>query len=163
MALVSAYGLYYTSREYAKVTETQLNAEAFITNITISKNISNPKVVIDILVLNNASQLDIEIYLIEYRVYASDIPISMPFQRDYIGITTSTSGDDLVEAGTSNMYTVPMSLNPTTDQYNKLDDISHNNSGYFVVSGRVHYKISGPSEFQNSVPFYFAGKLGVSP
>ena len=77
-ALISAYGLYYTSREYAKVTETQMNADAYITGITVSKNITDPGLDIDILVLNNVSQLDIDVYLIEFRVYVSDIPINMP-------------------------------------------------------------------------------------
>ena len=101
MALISAYGLYYTSREYSKVTETQLNAGAFLTDIVVSKNITDPGVDINVMVLNNASHLDIEVYLIELRVYASDIPINMPYPSDYLGIMRSTSGSDLVEAGTN--------------------------------------------------------------
>jgi len=162
-ALISAYGLYYTSQEYAKVTETQMNADAYITGITVSKNITNPGMDIDILVLNNVSQLDIEVYLIEFRVYASDIPINMPNQRDYLGIVASSSGDDIVEAGTNYMYRVPLNIDPTSEYYHKLVDISTDDSGYFVVVGTVYYEISGPSELKNSIPFYFAGKLGVSP
>ena len=162
-ALISAYGLYYTSQEYAKVTETQLNVEAHITGIEVSKNISDPGVDLDVLVLNNVSQLDIQVYMIEYRVYASDIPIYTPFQRDYIGIVVSTGGYEVIEAGTNEEYTISMSLDTTSDQYHLLDMISPDDSGYFVISGRVHYEISGPSGLQNSAYFYFAGQLGVSP
>ena len=164
-ALISAYGLYYTSQEYAKVTETQLNADAYITGIAVSKNISDLGVDINILVLNNISQLDIKIYMIEYSVYASDIPINRPNQMDFLGTVASASNTNFVEAGTNFEYTISMGLDPTSDQYDKLVDISPSpdNSAHFVVSGTVFYKISGPSGLQGTVPFYFVGMLEVSP
>ncbi len=163
MALISAYGLYYTSEEYAKVTETQMNAGAYITGIEVSKNISDPGLDVDILVLNNASQLDVEVYLIEFRVYASDVPITTPSQLDYLGTVASSSGGDIVEAGTNYMYRIPLNIDPISDPYQKLVDTSPDGSGYFIVQGTVYYEISGPSELQNTIPFYFSGKLGVAP
>lgn len=155
-ALVSAYGLYYTSREYARVTETRLNAAAFIIDLDVTMENHSSRIDIDTLVLNNVSKLDIEIYLIEYRIFASSEPINMINQRDYFGSVSNTGGaNNIVAAGGFREYKSSMLISANSTLSPKLESIMNGGIGYFIVQGRVHYTISGPSELQDSIPFYY--------
>lgn len=161
-ALISAYGLYYTSREYAKVTETQMNAQAFISDVSVSINDMDSSINVNVLVLNNVSQLDIEIYLIEYKIYASEILITTPNQRDYFGTISSTGGGNgTIKAGEYVIYDVPLSVSQVSTQHSQLNDLMSDGQAYFIVQGKVYYKISGPSELQEYIHFYSVNMVSL--
>ncbi len=166
-ALISAYGIYYISNEYAKVTETQMNIGAYVPygddSVSVTYLDNHSIVNVNIAVSNIESRLDVDIYLIEYSIYISDEPIVRPDYNDYIGmITSSASGNDILEAGTGQMYNIPITFDSDNEYYSKLTDVTEDGSGYVLIQGRAHYKIMGSSGLQDSIMFYYGDKVSVN-
>ncbi len=166
-ALISTYGIYYTSNEYAKVTETQMNINAVVPyypqSVSMFMADNTSTINVNIAVLNNVSRIDVEIYLIEYTIYASDEPIHLPDYNDYIGIVAfSGSGNEIVPAGENQIYNVPIVIDSDNEYYPKLQDITLDGSAYLLIQGRVHYKLTGASGLQDSIIFYYINEVGVN-
>ena len=139
-----------------------MNAQAFTYDVSISTTDTSFSIDVNVLVLNNVSQLDIEVYLIEYMIYASEILITTPNQRDYFGTISSTGrGNGTIEAGEYMIYDVPLPIKHDSTQYSQLNDILSKGQAYFIVQGKVHYKISGPSELLDSLHFYSVNLVGL--
>lgn len=161
VAMISAYGLYYTSNEYAKVTETRLNMEANITAVSVSFSYDGARITVDG-VIKNPSRLDIDVYFIEIRVYVSSETTS-PTLKNFVGLASGTGGlEGTINAKSSDEFSVLLNLDNGSKGFDLLTQNTAGGGGYFLLyhDEAVKYRV-GLEDLVDSISIHDVVWVGV--
>lgn len=161
VAIISAGGLFYTSNEYAKVTETRLNVWSEITNVTMTYSDGEAMLIIEGKA-HNPSRLDVEIYGVEYDVYASSMPFTSLNLKNHLAHDyDSGGGDRTVEKGGDSDF-IAYFNHLKMDAF--LQQLEQNNidTGFFAVRGEILFTIEGPGGVNEKAYFFYAGEVSLN-
>ena len=163
VAIVSAGGLYYTATSYANISEAFASVDISISEVITHRDNSTGQVVITTLFLvDNPSNLDIEIYRIEYMAHADKTSASIVEYDKYVGSGTAGNRNNTVLAGTIREIQVSTSINPDTPYMERFDYASSDGTVYMFINGMTWFKIT---DFPDGEPkidgVYYMGSVVV--
>lgn len=133
VALLSAYGLFYTGNQYAKVVETQTTTTATITGVAATTEGENIRLRFTG-VVDNPGRLDIDVTVVEIRISLYD-------GRYLDGLGLGTTIGDAVLAGDTYEFIV----NYVYDADKFLEYADDSGSFLLVFDGEANFIISGGS------------------
>ena len=144
VALVSAGGLYFVASEYSKISETMVVIESRMVDLSVV-NSSDEAIIYFTVIVNNTSDLDIDVYRIEYDIHSDD-DLSYLFSTQSIilgglGTGTLASPIDTVESGTTSneiFLSVPIKDKPYTKF---METVSDGNANIFM-DATLFFRIS---------------------
>lgn len=143
VAIVSAGGLYYTAASYNNISETFATVTIDITGVSLTRDNDTGQVHINTLFLvNNPSNLDIEIYRIEYQVHADSTSSTVREYDRYVGNGGIGSSNNTISAGKLREIDLPTRINPDTTYMERFNMAEQDGSVFVFVDGIVWYRIS---------------------
>jgi hypothetical protein len=166
VALVCAGGIYYTASSYANITETLVNFNGELESISITSSLATGSYtfVTTFLFDNTVSSLDVDIYMIEYNLYAYNTPTSRMEFNNYIGAGRGIEGGNgTIEAGTTKEVRVIYDLKPDSPYFwNQFNSMIVDNSVFIVISGTAWFKIVDYPDVPKSIDFYYPGQVIIN-
>ena len=166
VALVSAGGIYYTASSYAKITETlvNFNGELENINITSSPTAGTYTFITTFNFDNTVSSLDVDVYSIEFNIYAYNTPTGRMDFNNYIGAGRGIEGGNgTIEAGTTKEIRVIYELRPDSPYFlSQFNSMVVDNSVFIVISGTAWYKIVDYPAVPKSIGFYYPGQVSIN-
>jgi len=159
VAIVSAGGLYYLGSEYCTISNTLVSVETLSADIIVARdNVTDRYQVIVTLLVSNPSELDIEVYSIEYMVYADKSTTTLTSYDATIGGGSSGLVDGTVEANTVKELSVMYLIGSGSLYYERLEyAMAGGNSAWMYLSGFALFKLSDYEEVDGQrlgLPFY---------
>ena len=163
VAIVSAGGLYYTASSYANISEAFASVEVSITEVTVVRDNTTGEVTITALFLvNNPSNLDIEIYRIEYMAHADKTSASIAEYDKYVGSGTVGNRNNTVSANSIQNILLSTSINPDTPYMERFDSAEVSGNVYMYLNSIVWFQITDfPEATQKLAGIYFMGSVVV--
>ncbi|MCK5309512.1 MAG: hypothetical protein KAJ33_04225 [Thermoplasmata archaeon] len=163
VAIVSAGGLYYTATSYANISETFASVEVSISEVTAFRDNGTGQVTITALFLvDNPSDLDIEIYRIEYMANADKNSGSILEYDKYVGSGTVGNTNNTIAANSVRDIQLSTTINPDTPYMERFDYAEQDGSVYMFLNGIVWFQITDfPEANQRMDGIYFMGSVIV--
>ena len=163
VAIVSAGGLYYTATSYANISETFASVEVSISEVITYRDNSTGEVTITALFLvDNPSDLDIEIYRIEYMAHADINSASVMEYDKYVGSGTMGNMNNTISANSVRDIQLSTTINPDTPYMERFNLAEQEGSVYMFLDGIVWYSITDfPEATQRLDGVYFTGGVMV--
>ena len=142
VAIVSAGGLVYTASTWANITETYATVQVAISDVTIFEDNSTGQVILTAyFFVDNPSNLDIEIYRIEYMTHADINPATITEFDRYVGSGTVGNRNNTVMAESMRQIALTMVINPDTPNMLRYEAAKQDGSVYIFLNGTVWYRI----------------------
>jgi hypothetical protein len=159
VALVSAGGLYYLASEYTKISETLVSTSSEITAIRITQNNNTGDVSITVSIsVDNPSDLDIELYRIEYLTYLDRYASNQVGNDKYVGSGSTSEGNKTVQAGSSREFQVSFTISSTSPYMSKFVYASDGGNTVFAfINGYIWYNLSDYPDASQKQPVGLSG------
>ncbi len=120
VALVSAGGLYYIGSEYTKITDTIVSVDAYISDFRIERNPTTNEITVSISVtIENPSNLDLEIYRVEYQTFVDRSTKTITSSDRYIGSGSTNDNNGTVLANSMREVQITHMIQPDNSLYNE--------------------------------------------
>ena len=163
VAIVSAGGLYYTATSYANISETYASVEVSITEVTaVRDNVTGGITLSALFLVDNPSDLDIEIYRIEYMAHADRSPTSIMEYDKYVGSGAIGNMNNTISANSVRDIQISTTINPDTPYMERFNSAEQEGSVYMFLNGVVWFKITEfPEATQRIDGVYFMGSVIV--
>ena len=163
VAIVSAGGLYYTASTWADISEAYATIEVVISEVDIVRNNSTGEVELTAMFLiNNPSNLDIEIYRVEYMVNVDISPTDIMDYDKYIGSGSVGSRNNTVTADSMREVQVTMSINPNSTNMDRFNSAEQDGNVYVFLYGTLWYRIINyPEASQRMDGIYYMNSVEV--
>ena len=163
VAIVSAGGLYYTASTWANISEAYATVEVVISEVDIVRDNSTGGITLTAMFLvNNPSNLDIEIYRIEYMANV-DYSTSAIMEYDkYVGSGSVGNRNNTVSADSIREVQVTMSINPNSTNMVRFNSAEVDGNVYVFLYGTVWYRIINyPDASQRLDGIYYMNSVEV--
>ena len=142
VAIVSAGGLYYTASTWANISEAYATVDVMISEVDIVRDNSTGGISITAMFLiNNPSNLDIEIYRIEYMVNVDSSTTDIMEYDKYVGSGSVGNRNNTVTAESLREIQVSTSINPNSTNMNRFNSAEVDGSVYVYLYGTVWYRM----------------------
>lgn len=165
VALISAGGIYYTASSYAKITETRVNFNGELEQISITSSPSSGTYtfITTFNFDNTISSLAVDVYSIEYNIYAYNTPTDRLDFNNYIGAGRGiVGGNGTIEAGTTKELQVIYELQPDSPIYmERFMSMVVDDSVFIVFSGSAWFKIVEFPDAWQRIEFYYPGQVSI--
>ena len=163
VAIVSAGGLYYTASSYADISETFASVEVSISEVTAVRDSTTGQVTITALFLvNNPSNLDIEIYRIEYMAHADRSSESIFEYDKYVGSGAVGNSNNTVFKDSIRDIQISTTINPDTPYMDRFNLAEQEGGVYIFLNGLAWFRITNFPEADQKVDgVYFMGNVMV--
>ncbi len=143
VALVAAGGLYYTASSYANISETFASVDVSITDVQAYLDNDTGQVrITSLFLVNNPSDLDIQIYRIEYMMYADEDTSSIMEYDRYVGSGSLGNVNNTVEADSLRDVQLTSFINPDTPYMDRFESANQGGTPYLLINGIVWYNIA---------------------
>ena len=165
VAIISAGGLYYTASVYTNISETYVSVEAVVSGMTIVVDNSTGDVIATVLiVVNNPSDLDIDVYRLEYMAYMSHDTSTITNYDKYVGSGSTSDRNNTVQAETIREIPVTFVIKSGSVYMERfLEATTDSNTIWTMINGLVWFNLS---EYEDSptprVPIFNVGPVEVS-
>jgi hypothetical protein len=152
VAIISAGGIYYTASTYSRISDTLTAANVMVTdfNITHSEDAGTYEFLTSIMAINPSS-LDIEIYSVEFNIYAYPSEAFGLDQSHYMGTGQGIQGGNSTIGQDSANYIYQHLTTTSTD----IEANVVNGASFIGISGFVLFKIVDYPEVTKKVYFGF--------
>jgi hypothetical protein len=157
VAVVSAGGLYYLAAEYCRISDTLVSVDTLGTDITVfHDNVSGQYQIVVTLTVSNPSELDIEIYSIEYLVFADRTTATLTGYDAGVGGGSSGLANGTVSANTVRDLTVMYLVGPGSLYFERLEyALAGGNSTWMYLSGFALFRLSDYQEVDGELDMLF--------
>ncbi len=157
VAVISAGGLYYLASEYCQISDTLVSVETNGTDITLfHDNVSGQYQIIVALTVSNPSDLDIEIYSIEYLVFADKSTATLTSYDACVGGGSSGLANGTVNANTVRDLTVMFLVGPGSLYFERLEyALAGGNSTWMYLNGFALFRLSDYHEVDGELDMLF--------
>ena len=163
VAIVSAGGLYYTASTWANISEAYATVDVMISEVDIIRNNSTGEISLTAMFLiNNPSNLDIEIYRIEYMANADSSTADITDYYKYIGSGSIGNRNNTVSAGSMREVQVSMSINSNSTNMERFNSAEVGGNVYVYLYGTVWYRIINyPDASQRLDGIFYVGGVVI--
>ncbi|MCK5024769.1 MAG: hypothetical protein KAR56_04045 [Thermoplasmata archaeon] len=163
VAIVSAGGLYYTASTWADISEAYATVNVEISGLDIIRDNSTGQVsVTAMFLIDNPSDLDIEIYRVESVANMAASATTVTDYDKYVGSGSVGNRNNTVPAGTIREVQVSMSINPNTTYMERFNLAELDGSVYVFLYGTVWYRIINfPDAIQRQDGISYMGSVVV--
>lgn len=142
VAIVSAGGLYYTASTWADISEAYATVDVMISEVDIIRNNSTGEISITAMFLiNNPSNLDIEIYRIEYMTNVDSSTADIMEYNKYVGSGSVGNRNNTVSSDSMREIQVFMSINPNSTYMERFNLAEVEGNVHVFLYGTVWYRI----------------------
>ena len=163
VAIVSAGGLYYTASTWADISEAYATVEVMISEVDIVRTNSTGEISITAMFLiNNPSNLDIEIYRIEYMINVDSSTTDITDYNKYVGSGSVGNRNNTVSAGSVREVQVSMSISSNSTNMIRFNSAEQDGSVNVFLYGTLWYRvINYPEASQRLDGIYFMDRVVV--
>ncbi len=163
VAIVSAGGLYYTASTWANISEAYATVEVIISEVDIIRNNSTGEISLTAMFLiNNPSNLDIEIYRIEYMVNVDSSTADIMEYNKYIGSGSVGNRNNTVSADSMREVQVSMSINPDSANMERFNLAEQDGNVHVFLYGTLWYRmVNYPDASQRMDGIYYMNSVVV--
>ena len=161
VAIVSAGGIYYTASTWANISEAYATVEVVISDVIIVRDNSTGQVEITAsFLVNNPSDLGIEIYRIEYLAHTDASSATITEYDKYVGSGTVGNMNNTIAAGSIREIQLPTSI--STRYMERFDAAEQDGSVYIFLNSIVWYRvIDYPEATQRMDGIYFMDNVVI--
>ena len=163
VAIVSAGGLYYTASTWTNISEAYATVGVEINDVYIFRDNSTGQVTLNAMFLiNNPSNLDIEIYRIEFMTHVDVNPATITNYDKYVGSGSVGNRNNTVSADSMREIQLTMSINPNTTYMERFNLAEQDGNVYTFLNGVVWYRIINfPEAIQRMDGIFYMGGVMV--
>jgi hypothetical protein len=144
IAIVSAGGLYFVASEYAKISETLVVIESGIHDVSVTNTTDDVTFHFSVYV-NNTSELDIEVYRVEYDIHSGGEISSNLYNYQSIivsGGTGSLSNPLKVIPAGETMVEIPITVPIKEKVMTEFMGSTNNGTTYLFIDSTLFFNLS---------------------
>ena len=163
VALVSAGGLCYLAMEYSKISESLVSAEADISSVRFTVNSATGEVMVTVSVtLDNPSDLDIEIYRIEYQAFVDKSTTSIYEIDRFVGSGSTNEKNGTVQSNSISEVQVSHVILPDSLYMERLNYARQEGDTIWTfVGGFLWFRISDYPEVSGKLPIGYFNQVVI--
>ena len=142
VAIVSAGGLYYTASTWADISEAYATVTVGVSDVDIVRDNSTGQVILTAMFLvDNPSNLEIEIYRVEYMINVDASPADINDYDKYVGNGAVGNQNNTVSSDSRREIQVTMTINPDSKNMERFNNAEQDGSVFVLLNGVAWYRI----------------------